>query len=73
MRSIVIFLLLLTTFSVQARDSVLEQLGFSRSSEPLAVDEAYRVSASVKDPGHLHIGWQVADGNYLYRDKRFSP
>lgn len=69
MRSIVIFLLLLTSFSVQSRDSVLEQLGFAGSDEPLAVDEAFRFSADVKDPKHLHIGWQVADGNYLYRNK----
>lgn len=69
MRTIVIFLLLLTSFSLQARESVLEQLGFAGSDEPLMVDEAFRFSADVKDPEHLHIGWQVADGNYLYRDK----
>ncbi|HET8807248.1 MAG TPA: protein-disulfide reductase DsbD [Methylophaga sp.] len=69
MRSIVIFLLLLTSFSVQARESVLEQLGFAGSSEPLTVDEAFRFSADVEDPRHLHIGWQIADGNYLYRNK----
>lgn len=69
MRSIVILLLLLTSFSVQARDSVLEQLGFAGSEEPLPVDEAFRFSAEVNDPQHLHIGWQIADGNYLYRDK----
>lgn len=69
MRSLVILLLLMTSFSLQARDSVLEQLGFSGSDEPLAVDEAFRFSADVKDPQHLHIGWQVAEGNYLYRNK----
>ncbi|MEX1199407.1 MAG: protein-disulfide reductase DsbD [Methylophaga sp.] len=69
MRSIVVLLLLLTSFSVHSRDSVLEQLGFAGSDEPLAVDEAFRFSANVKDPKHLHIGWQVADGNYLYRNK----
>ncbi|MDX1572788.1 MAG: protein-disulfide reductase DsbD [Methylophaga sp.] len=69
MRSIVIFLLLLTSLSAQGRDSVLEQLGFAGSDEPLAVDEAFRFSADVKDPRHLHIGWQIADGNYLYRNK----
>ncbi|MDT8310674.1 MAG: protein-disulfide reductase DsbD [Methylophaga sp.] len=70
MRSIIIFLLLITSFSLQARDSsVLEQLGFAGSDEPLAVDEAFRFSADVKDPQHLHIGWQIAEGNYLYRDK----
>lgn len=69
MRSIIIFLLLITSFSLQARDSVLEQLGFAGSDEPLAVDEAFRFSADVKDPQHLHIGWQIAEGNYLYRNK----
>lgn len=69
MRSIIIFLLLITSFSLQARDSVLEQLGFASSDEPLAVDDAFRFSANVKDPQHLHIGWQIAEGNYLYRDK----
>lgn len=69
MRSIIIFLLLITSFSLQARDSVLEQLGFAGSDEPLAVDDAFRFSADVKDPQHLHIGWQIAEGNYLYRDK----
>lgn len=69
MRSLIIFLLLITSFSLQARDSVLEQLGFASSDEPLAVDDAFRFSADVKDPQHLHIGWQIAEGNYLYRDK----
>lgn len=69
MRSIVIFLMLLVSFSVQARDSVLEQLGFAGSDEPLTVDEAFRFSADVSDQQHINIGWQVADGNYLYRDK----
>ena len=69
MRSLIIFLLLITSFSLQARDSVLEQLGFASSDEPLAVDDAFRFSANVKDPQHLHIGWQIAEGNYLYRDK----
>ncbi len=69
MRAIIVFLLLITSFSVHSRDSVLEQLGFAGSDEPLAVDEAFRFSANVKDPAHLNIGWQVADGNYLYRNK----
>ena len=61
MRTIAIILLLITSFTLQARDSVLEQLGFAGSDEPLAVDDAFRFSADVRDPRHLHIGWQIAD------------
>ncbi|MCX4189884.1 protein-disulfide reductase DsbD [Methylophaga sp. OBS3] len=69
MRSLVIFFLILVSCNLHARESVLQQLGFGDGDEPLAVDDAFRFSASVKDPQNLHIGWQIAQGNYLYRNK----
>lgn len=69
MKLFLIIFLMLTSFAVDARPSVLEQLGFNSSNEPLPVDKAFAFSADQRDPQTLLLSWRVADGNYLYRDK----
>ena len=41
---------------------------FESPTEPLRVEEAYRVEAMVTDNG-LRIEWDIEEGYYLYRDK----
>lgn len=69
MKLFLIIFLMLTSFAVDARPSVLEQLGFTSSNEPLPVDKAFAFSADQRDPQTLLLSWRVANGNYLYRDK----
>lgn len=69
MKLFLIIVLMLGSASAQARTSVLEQLGFTNSSEPLPVDEAFALSAAQQDDDTLQLNWRVAEGNYLYRDK----
>ncbi len=38
-------------------------------SELLPADEAFRFYAEVRDPHTLWVGWQIARGYFLYRDK----
>jgi thiol:disulfide interchange protein DsbD len=35
----------------------------------LPPDQAFRFHAEVRDHNHLWVGWQIADGYYLYREK----
>lgn len=37
--------------------------------ELLQPEQAFALSASVKDDHTLHVNWQIADGYYLYREK----
>lgn len=69
MKLFLLLFLMLTSFAVDARPSVLEQLGFTSSNEPLPVDKAFAFSADQRDPQTLLLSWRVANGNYLYRDK----
>lgn len=70
MKFFLVLLLLLTSFSAEARPGLLESLGISRSADmPLEVDEAFRLQAEVNAESGIRIGWQIAEGNYLYRDK----
>ena len=43
-------------------------LGFA-NNKPLPVDDAYKISAMVKDPQTIIVKWQIAPGYYLYRDR----
>ncbi len=70
MKFFLVLLLLLTSFSAEARPGLLESLGINRSADmPLEVDEAFRLHAEATTDTGIRIGWQIADGNYLYRDK----
>ncbi|AFJ02960.1 Cytochrome c-type biogenesis protein DsbD, protein-disulfide reductase [Methylophaga frappieri] len=64
-----IFLLLSLTAPTQARESILEQLGFGDRNAPPTVDEAFRFSAEISDANTILLGWQIAEGNYLYKNK----
>jgi thiol:disulfide interchange protein DsbD len=62
--------LLVLSFSVQARPGLLDSLGLGNEFDtPPDVDEVFIFSAQVQDPQSLLAGWQIAEGNYLYRDK----
>jgi thiol:disulfide interchange protein DsbD len=70
MRRALFFLLLLVATTVSARPDLLDQLGLGGDSDiPPTVDEAFSYSVELKDSQTLRAGWQVAEGNYLYRDK----
>jgi thiol:disulfide interchange protein DsbD len=62
--------LLLLSLSIQARPGILDSLGLQNDFEtPPGVDEVFIFSAQVQDPQSLLARWQIAEGNYLYRDK----
>lgn len=61
--------MLLSSFSAQARPSLLEKFGFNNADSPPAVDEAFDFDAVITNPTTILAGWQIMDGNYLYQDK----
>jgi thiol:disulfide interchange protein DsbD len=70
MKRILFLLLLLVASSVQARPGLLDSLGFSDDIEtPPDVDEAFAFSAQNQDEQSLLARWDIAEGNYLYRNK----
>jgi thiol:disulfide interchange protein DsbD len=70
MKKYLFLLLLVLSFSVQARPGLLDSLGLGNDFEtPPDVDEAFIFSAQIQDPQTLLARWQIAEGNYLYRDK----
>lgn len=70
MKKLLLLLLLVTAFSVQARPGLLDSLGLSNDMDtPPDVDVAFIFSAQVKDQSTLLAQWKIAEGNYLYRDK----
>lgn len=70
MKKYLFLLFVLIAFSVQARPGLLDSLGLGSDVEtPLDVDEAFIFSAEVQDFNTLLAGWEIAEGNYLYRDK----
>ena len=70
MKKILFLILLLTTISVHARPGLLDKLGLDNDFDtPPTVDEAFDFSAQIKDPQTLLARWNIAEGNYLYRDK----
>ena len=63
-------LLILLTFSAQARPGLLDSLGFSNDMDtPPDVDQAFIFSVQAQDANTLLARWEIAEGNYLYRDK----
>ncbi len=64
-----LFLLIISTVA-QARPDLLSQLGLSdEDAYPPSVDEVFIFSASANAPNSIDIRWEVAEGNYLYKDK----
>lgn len=68
MKRFLLLLLLFVAMSIQARPGLLDSLGLN-ADVPLDVDKAFIFSAEIKDPQSLLANWQIAEGNYLYRDK----
>ena len=70
MKKILFLIVLLTAMSVHARPGLLDKLGLGDDFDtPPSVDEAFDFSAQIKDPHTLLARWNIAEGNYLYRDK----
>ena len=69
MKQFLILLMLLSSFSAQARPSLLEKFGFDSADSPPEVDEAFDFEAVVTDPETILAGWRIMEGNYLYQDK----
>jgi len=69
MKQFLILLMLLSSFSAQARPSLLEKFGFDSADSPPEVDEAFDFEAIVTDPETILAGWQIMEGNYLYQNK----
>ncbi len=70
MKKILFLLFLLITTSLNARPGLLDSLGLNDDFDvPPSVEEAFQLSAKVIDATTLLAQWQVAKGNYLYRDK----
>ncbi|PHS70011.1 MAG: cytochrome C biogenesis protein [Methylophaga sp.] len=70
MKRFLLLLLLFAAISVQARPGLLDSLGLNDDVDiPPSVDEAFNFSAQIKGPLTLIAQWNIAEGNYLYRDK----
>lgn len=69
MKRFTLLLLLLIAISAQARPGLLDSLGLNDIAVPPSVDEAFDFSAHIQDPQTLLARWNIAEGNYLYRDK----
>ena len=70
MKKLLFLLFLLTAFSVHARPGLLDKLGLDNDMDvPPDVDVAFVFSAKTKDPQTIIARWDIAEGNYLYRDK----
>ncbi len=48
--------------------ALLLALGPAAASNPLPVDQAFRLNVTKDAGGSLILNWQIADGYYLYRD-----
>jgi len=70
MKKLLFLLFLLTALSVHARPGLLDKLGLDNDMDvPPDVDVAFVFSAKTKDPQTIIARWDIAEGNYLYRDK----
>ncbi|ODN68166.1 protein-disulfide reductase DsbD [Methylophaga muralis] len=69
MKQFLILLMLLSSFSAQARPSLLEKFGFNSADMPPEVDEAFAFDAVLTTPETILAGWRIMEGNYLYQDK----
>jgi thiol:disulfide interchange protein len=56
--------------SAKALDAVIDQSRQSaRNDDFLPPEQAFRLSATVADAGHVRLDWIIAPGYYLYRDR----
>lgn len=70
MRKYFLLLLLVLSITAHARPGLLDSLGLDNDFDvPPDVDTAFVFSAKVTDPQTITAHWNVAQGNYLYRDK----
>lgn len=70
MRKYLLLLLFVLSMSAHARPSLLDSLGLDSDFDvPPDVDTAFVFSAKVTDSQTITAHWNVAQGNYLYRDK----
>ncbi|MFT7413542.1 MAG: thiol:disulfide interchange protein DsbD, partial [Methylophagaceae bacterium] len=70
MKKYLFLFFLVLSFSVPARPGLLDSLGLGNDFDtPPGVDEVFIFSAQTQDPQTLLARWQIAEGNYLYRDK----
>jgi thiol:disulfide interchange protein DsbD len=68
-KKLLFLLLMFFTLAANGKPGLLESLGLGNEETPLDVDEAFVFSAERVDPVTLLAQWQIAEGNYLYRDK----
>jgi len=52
-----------------AKPRAASQITPGASDEPLPVDQAFTMNARFDKPNELTVGWQIAPGHYLYRDR----
>jgi len=70
MKKILFLILLLVSISAHSRPGLLDSLGLNGDSDtPPPVEEAFQFSAQVQDENTISAQWQIAEGNYLYKDK----
>ncbi len=70
MKKLFFFLLLMLSSLVHARPDLLSQLGLGdEAAIPPSVDEAFIFSADAISANQISASWQVAEGNYLYKEK----
>ena len=70
MRKYFLLLLLVLSISAHARPGLLDSLGINDDFDvPPDVDTAFVFSAELTDAQTITAHWDVAEGNYLYRDK----
>ena len=60
-----------TNDTASSLKDVFKMLGLKPGGQGdlLPPDQAFRFHAEVRDHNHLWVGWQIADGYYLYREK----
>ncbi|MDF1589071.1 MAG: protein-disulfide reductase DsbD [Gammaproteobacteria bacterium] len=70
MKKILFLMLLLVSMTTQSRPGLLDSLGLTNDYDtPPPVEQAFQFSATINDEKSLSVQWQIAEGNYLYKDK----
>ncbi len=70
MKKILFLMLLLVSMAAHSRPGLLDSLGFNTDSDtPPPVEQVFQFSAEIKDDNALTAQWQIAEGNYLYKNK----
>lgn len=70
MKKLLFLFLFFISASINAGPGLLDSLGLNDDFDvPPSVDEAFELSVEATNANTLLARWQVAEGNYLYRDK----